>query len=390
MYIGLSLFPGKTITAKDFEDKPLDLKLAVAMKIIDQLSNIHNKGILHLDIKGANIITNALSCPSDRLDEIKVNIIDFGISKFIAEINGRLDPAGTLPYQDPELGGTLTIPPKYENEVPEKKCYLGSDLYSLGKTFMYDMGLYELAIVYQMIDPDYKKRPSLDEVSMALKNYVAAKSDIENQEAAIRGMPNNNHEELILKVSAINKLLEQHNCCSKSYYDTLIEVLKSGDQTQLKIMMNNPMFNNLCAVTMQNFGHILNVPYENKINELLEVCKNSIPPAKECAWIILENLIKLIDKKELSSLMVKNYLVNHADFLIDAGKALGKINEFGENQHLSKLGINVYSFQKKLDAIERKFNDINSNAPKSPTSSNSSIGYSSSGSTEKRSIPKKK
>lgn len=56
---------------------PFETRLAIYLKLIQAVKSIHEKGIIHRDLKASNIIVDL------RNDQIKVNVIDFGRSVII-------------------------------------------------------------------------------------------------------------------------------------------------------------------------------------------------------------------------------------------------------------------------------------------------------------------
>lgn len=59
---------------------------------------MHNKGIVHRDLKLENILVNEV-----RRNEVQVKIIDFGLSKLVGPGELATEPFGTLGYVAPEV-----------------------------------------------------------------------------------------------------------------------------------------------------------------------------------------------------------------------------------------------------------------------------------------------
>ena len=94
--------------------------LSLAIRIAGAVASIHQRGVIHKDLKPDNIIV----CPES--DEVK--IADFGLASHLPRERRRLQPArlieGSLPYLAPEQTGRT-------NRAIDSR----SDLYSLGVTF---------------------------------------------------------------------------------------------------------------------------------------------------------------------------------------------------------------------------------------------------------------
>ncbi|HYX36119.1 MAG TPA: ATP-binding sensor histidine kinase [Oligoflexus sp.] len=108
----LEHFLKNPLTVSDF--------LTLAIKITESLKSIHEKNVLHLDIKPQNILL--------KRSTNEIRIIDFGIAtSFVSPYripNNPYTPQGTWPYIAPEQTGRMN-----------RAIDFRSDLYSLGVTF---------------------------------------------------------------------------------------------------------------------------------------------------------------------------------------------------------------------------------------------------------------
>lgn len=120
----------------------LTQRLITAIKITQELQKLHQKRIIHADIKPANIKVTMEG------NKIVARLLDFGISVLLPENQEVLTHpgAGTRGYMAPE--------------VRQSKYALATDIHSLGYMFQQDFCLPE-EIFKDTMDPDYKKRPSL-------------------------------------------------------------------------------------------------------------------------------------------------------------------------------------------------------------------------------------
>jgi serine/threonine-protein kinase len=118
-YMALEYIDGTGLKDQVNKQKPMDpLKAAeIVFNVCHALQYIHDKGLVHLDIKPANIMIT-------RLGEVK--LMDFGIARFLkdnAEIQGV---SGSVPYMSPEQTGA-----KYEKDHRSDIFSLGVVLYEL-------------------------------------------------------------------------------------------------------------------------------------------------------------------------------------------------------------------------------------------------------------------
>lgn len=116
LYLVAPFIPGITLEQR-LEDGPLSVveTLSVGRCILRALQEAHEHGVLHLDVKPANVIVAGR-------DPMQATLIDFGLAR-----SRRLDesvrdiPVGTVRYMSPEQSGML------DRDVDER-----SDLYSAG------------------------------------------------------------------------------------------------------------------------------------------------------------------------------------------------------------------------------------------------------------------
>jgi formylglycine-generating enzyme required for sulfatase activity len=108
--------------------------LVVAIRLAKALQAIHQSGILHLDLKPANV----LLLPADLIEDWQIRIIDFGLSKLLPEFN----TAGHTRTLTGNVSQFITA--SFEYASPEQKVGLkttiASDVYSYGKTMFELLG----------------------------------------------------------------------------------------------------------------------------------------------------------------------------------------------------------------------------------------------------------
>ena len=129
-YIAMQYVEGETLDAR-LRRSPLDLNevLAIAVQVVDALSEAHAHGILHRDIKPANIMVTTRG---------DAKVMDFGLAKYdpagtastggtetVSMLSQRGDVVGTVSYMSPEQARGEPLDPR-------------SDLFSAG-VLLYEM-----------------------------------------------------------------------------------------------------------------------------------------------------------------------------------------------------------------------------------------------------------
>ncbi|MEN9848438.1 MAG: hypothetical protein RL368_1178 [Pseudomonadota bacterium] len=107
-----------------------DVGLVIAIRLAEALQVMHSMGVLHLDLKPANL----LLIPAAQPEAWQIRIIDFGLSKLL--------PRWGEGFNSHSLTGTVSlhIAASFEYASPEQKAGLKtdtpSDVYSYGKTML--------------------------------------------------------------------------------------------------------------------------------------------------------------------------------------------------------------------------------------------------------------
>ncbi len=148
-FICMTYYPGQTLKERiEKGPLPLDKVNDIALQITSGLQRAHEAGIIHCDIKPANILIT---------ERGEVKIVDFGIAKLASQTVGTRSgtTGGTAAYMSPE-------------QAQGQKIDLRSDLFSLG-IVLYEMitgqrpfvGDYEPALMYSIVSVDPVRPSSL-------------------------------------------------------------------------------------------------------------------------------------------------------------------------------------------------------------------------------------
>lgn len=139
-------------------------KIQFAIKICQALRHIHQRGIIHADIKPENILV------AINADQIEVTILDFGFSIQLpkGQTSIKDEPKGTNGFIAPEI---------YNKDAPRSsQCEFSfaSDIYALGMMFKNHFGFVG-TLFDDATHDDPLKRPSLDIIETALTKLLETK-----------------------------------------------------------------------------------------------------------------------------------------------------------------------------------------------------------------------
>jgi non-specific serine/threonine protein kinase len=119
LYLVMSYYDGETLAAKIARGRlPIDQVITIGRQIAAGLARAHQYGIVHRDVKPANLIVN-------RFGEVK--ILDFGLAKLRGHttVTDRGAVIGTVPYMSPEQASGAPVDQR-------------TDIWSLG-VILYEM-----------------------------------------------------------------------------------------------------------------------------------------------------------------------------------------------------------------------------------------------------------
>lgn len=108
-WLALEYVDGPTLDAWG-RSQPIGRTVELAARLAEAVAHVHNRGILHGDLKPGNVMVDEYGCP---------RIIDLGTARLVADVRAPRGFHGTLGYAAPELLNGKTPGP-------------AADIYSLG------------------------------------------------------------------------------------------------------------------------------------------------------------------------------------------------------------------------------------------------------------------
>ena len=103
----------------------------IAIQIADALADAHARGIVHRDIKSANIIVTARG---------QVKVLDFGLAKFLQPPSGQASLDSALTIGEDTMAGTVlgTVSYMSPEQALGRNVDQRSDLFSHGRRHLRD------------------------------------------------------------------------------------------------------------------------------------------------------------------------------------------------------------------------------------------------------------
>lgn len=178
-YSVMTLIPGEELykqlhganAGNDFSYRD---RLQIGLQCANELKSLHERGILHCDIKAQNFM---LKINSDKSFTVKV--IDFGAARLLAKRGIDKGPIKLFKYAskskgrpDEETAGTMGF---LAHEIKGKTPVYStaSDVYALGVTLRVQLGLQE-PFIDQMLAQDPNERPTMKQVIEHLNHAIVA------------------------------------------------------------------------------------------------------------------------------------------------------------------------------------------------------------------------
>ena len=155
---------------------PLDISAIeeVMLQLFNGVEYMHRNGVLHKDIKPANILVKGKSRPD-------IVLVDYGICASLDNLNQLVNPAGTPGYAAPEVSrmvvqttavDVFALGATFFSILEPERCHGPSaTVATLGTVMQHPPKIYG-GLVQSMMSPDPEERPTLE----ACFNIVYAKN----------------------------------------------------------------------------------------------------------------------------------------------------------------------------------------------------------------------
>jgi len=141
-FIAMEYVEGQSLKEKtDSGPFKLDEAMEIAMQVSEGLHKAHNEGVVHRDIKSANIMVT---------DEGQAKIMDFGLAKLVGStlVTKEGTTLGTIAYMSPEQSRGEEV--DYRTDI----WSLGVVLYEMVTGQLPFKGEYEQAVIYSILNED--------------------------------------------------------------------------------------------------------------------------------------------------------------------------------------------------------------------------------------------
>jgi len=128
---------------------PLEKKIEIAMGVAKGLQHVHNYGIIHRDVKCANILLS---------DDLKPWITDFGFSRIIDRVNTMTGETGSYRYMAPEVIRASKYTDKadiYSFGVSMNELFTGEQPFAGINAYQVAQG-----VAKRSVRPDYQRIPN--------------------------------------------------------------------------------------------------------------------------------------------------------------------------------------------------------------------------------------
>lgn len=214
----------------------------IVFNVCHALHYIHEKGLVHMDVKPANIMVT-------RIGEVK--LMDFGIARVLKTKKASDECSGSVPYMSPEQTGA-----KYESDHR-------SDIFSLG------------VVLYELLSG---KRPFPGENAFQMI-YNILNTPHPPLEDTISGLP----EDLLNVLDkALQKKPENRFNTAKEFADALVPVLRgntnkalsSEDKRKMDILRRLTFFQHFQNDNMERVLNISSWNVHKKSSFIIEPCEH--------------------------------------------------------------------------------------------------------------------
>ncbi len=236
-----------------------DQKLSLAIKALQDINALHERKIIHSDIKPENFLVD---------DNLRLLSIDFGLSSKVKSdhiikknVEGKPIVEGTPPYIAPEI-------------IHSGRYSFASDTFALGTMLKNELLLLEISnsdithLIQQMCDPNPVKRPTLSEAIIKL-NKVHAELSQKNAllKANIHRVISQQQEIHLINDKMISELKHKFNQLQEQAKETKHEIEKCEKEQATEFKEQKLNLLNIKLIEQQKM--LLSLPEKVKKKETL-------------------------------------------------------------------------------------------------------------------------
>src|SRR5579883_1235614 len=186
-------------------------KLNLCYQVCEGIEYLHSKNIVHLDIKGGNILVEIRTNNLNGKNEYNLKIADFGTSKKLENLNSKINIyIGTLAYMAPEVKLQSYYNP-FLADIYSMGCVFFEIIFGYGKRLK-DMKEFEENLIIKKMKECCEEDPNKRPTSFEMKEYFEKSNNekyvtISNKRlyADIQNTSNTSNVQNISKISNVQK-----------------------------------------------------------------------------------------------------------------------------------------------------------------------------------------
>lgn len=312
-----------------YKDIPLETKLHLAIKAAESIQKLHDKRIIHSDIKASNFVADV-----NGTEVLSVEVIDLGLSKSLPDNENQIqmDKAqGTPFFSAPEISYYDSFRKSFVASTNPTYSY-ASDIYSLGVMFREELNLKKLGdFCKDTLNKEPGKRPTmselLDELYEKLEEQPNLNENIKQEIQAYKSKREAMQKEFENSINSAENIddLERivSNCPNKNFLK-----MQGGNVTKQEVIKNikNIMKKDTDVKNIEWDKYV--IPEGSIKNKVIELYSDEVIKLLSRSKEDIKGLYQEKNKNESSNMVGKWMLNKHKEM---GGVFFGK-KKIRENQ----------------------------------------------------------